>query len=186
MEVILMKNKLFIILATITISSIITKVTETFSIESNLTFAMIKPDAVQTKNDNKIIDIIKQHGFEIMAMKKTHLTQKEAENFYSVHKNKSFFCTLITFVISDPVIGMALKKENAIQDWRKLMGATDPKKALTGTIRKLFGTNITENAVHGSDSWQTAQQEISQFFPHLSANFKEKINFNKKKEQQYV
>ena len=179
MEVILMKNRLFIILATITIIGTITKTIEVFSIENNLTFAMIKPDAVQTKNDNKIIDIIKQHGFEIMVMKKTHLTQKETEKFYSVHKNKPFFCKLVAFVTSGPVIVIALKKKNAIQDWRKLMGATDPKKAATGTIRKLFGTNMTANAVHGSDSWQTAQQEISQFFPNLEVNL-EKMNFNKK------
>ncbi len=181
-----MRNKLFIILTTIIIIGIITKAIEAFSIENNLTFAMIKPDSVQTKNDDKIIDIIKQHGFKIMAMQKTQLTQKEAEDFYATHKNKPFFCKLITFVTSGPVIGMALKKENAIQDWRKLMGATDPKKAETGTIRKLFGTNITSNAVHGSDSWQTAQQEIRQFFPNLTANFKEKVNFNKKEKQQYA
>ena len=165
-----MKNKLLIILATITIIGIIIKVIEIFSIENNFTFAMIKPDAVQAENDSKIIDMIKQHGFEIMRMKKTQLTKKNTEIFYAVHKNKPFFCKLVTFVTSGPVIVMALKKENAIQDWRKLMGATDPEKAKTGTIRKLFGTNITSNAVHGSDARQTAQQEIRQFFPDLTIN----------------
>jgi len=165
-----MKNKLFIILTTIIIIGIVTKVIEMLSIENNLTFAMIKPDAVQAKNDGKIIDIIRQHGFEIVQMQKIQLTKKDAEAFYAVHKNKPFFCKLVTFVTSGPVIVMALKKENAIQDWRKLMGATNPKKAEASTIRKLFGTNITSNAVHGSDAWQTAQQEIRQFFPGLTIN----------------
>lgn len=165
-----MKNKLLIILITITIIGSITQAIEIFSIENDLTFAMIKPDAVQAKNDGKIIDIIKQHGFEIIRKKTIQLTKKNAENFYAIHKNKPFFCKLITFVTSGPVIVMPLKKENAIKDWRKLMGATDPKKAETGTIRKLFGTDITSNAVHGSDAWQTAQKEIRQFFPNLVIN----------------
>ena len=167
-----MKNKLLIILATITIIGIIIKVIEIFSIENNFTFAMIKPDAVQAENDSKIIDMIKQHGFEIMRMKKTQLTKKDTEIFYGVHKNKPFFCKLVTFVTSGPVIVMALKKENVIQDWRKLMGATDPEKAETGTIRKLFGTNITSNAVHGSDSPQTAKQKLGIFFPEMINNTK--------------
>lgn len=174
-------KKLFIIFIAITIIGMTTKLIKMFSIKNDLTFAMIKPDAVQAKNDDRIIDMIKQHGFKITRMKKTKLTKKEAEAFYAVHKNKPFFCKLITFVTSGPIIVMVLKKENAIQNWRKLMGATDPKKAKPGTIRQLFGTNITSNAVHGSDAWQTAQQEISQFFPDLIASPKQTININKQR-----
>ena len=185
MEVILMKDKLFIILTMITLISSITKVIKISSIENNITFAMIKPDAVQAKNDGKIVHIIKQHGFKIMNMKETLLAKKDAKIFYALHKNKPFFCKLVTFVTSGPIIVMVLKKENAIQGWRKLMGATDPKNAAPGTIRKLFGTNITANAVHGSDAWQTAQQEIRQFFPDLAISPK-KLTTSAWKEQQHA
>lgn len=132
-----------------------------------VTFAMIKPDAIQAKDSGKIIDLIEQNDFEIIRMHKVWLTKPGAETFYAVHKDKPFFQELTTFITSGPVIIMLLTKENAIQDWRKLMGATDPAQAEEGTIRKLFGTSISTNAVHGSDSPQTAIQELSLFFPEL-------------------
>jgi len=135
-----------------------------------ITFAMIKPDAIQAKNSGKIIDLIEKHGFEIMRMHKVGLTKQRTQAFYAVHKDKPFFQELVTFVTSKPVIIMALAKENAIKDWRKLMGATDPAQAKEGTIRKLFGTTISSNAVHGSDSPQTAKQELGLFFPELVDN----------------
>jgi len=133
-----------------------------------ITLAIIKPDAIQAKNSGKIIDLIEQHGFEIIDMHKVWLKKEKVQAFYAVHKDRPFFQELVAFVISKPVIIMALTKENAIKDWRKLMGTTDPAQAEEGTIRKLFGTNISLNAVHGSDSPQTAKQELSLFFSELS------------------
>ncbi len=131
------------------------------------TFAMIKPDAVQTKKSGKIIDMIEQHTFTIVRMHKIHLTKDKAETFYAVHKERPFFQELVAFVTSGPVIIMALEKDNAIQEWRNLMGATDPAGAASGTIRQLYGTNISSNAVHGSDAPETAQQELALFFTDL-------------------
>ncbi len=129
------------------------------------TLAIIKPDAIRAKNAGKIIDMIEAHGFNILRMKKMQLTKEQAEEFYAVHKARSFFDELTSFMISGPVIVMALEKENAIADWRKLMGETNPANAAPGTIRKLFGANIGDNAVHGSDSPETAQFEVGFFFP---------------------
>ena len=128
------------------------------------TFAMIKPDAVEAKNTGKIIDFIEHHGFDIMRMHKVQLTDEAAKAFYDVHHDKPFFKELVTFIVSGPVIIMALAKENAVKEWRELMGATDSKKAATGTVRNLFGTDISHNAVHGSDSVENAQNELSLFF----------------------
>lgn len=129
-----------------------------------LTFAMIKPDAIQAKNCGKIIDMIEKNGFEILRLQKGQLSAEMADVFYGVHKDKPFFGELVEFVISGPVIIMALEKENAIADWRKLMGATNPAAAEEGTIRKLFGTSIGNNAVHGSDAAETAAMELTLFF----------------------
>lgn len=131
------------------------------------TFAMIKPDAVSHKDSGKIIDIIEQNGFTILGMQKTRLDKHTAETFYAVHKERPFFGELVSFVTSGPVILLALEKENAVKAWRDLMGATDPLKADAGTIRKLFGTNIGNNATHGSDSQDNAKQELALFFPKL-------------------
>jgi nucleoside-diphosphate kinase len=131
------------------------------------TFAMIKPDAIQAKNTGKIIDLIEKNGFTILAMRKEKLDKKTAETFYAVHRERPFFGELVSFVTSDPVILMALEKENAIKDWRDLMGATDPSKAAPGTVRKLFGTSIGHNATHGSDAPETAKEELVLFFPSL-------------------
>ncbi len=131
------------------------------------TFAMIKPDAVKAKNSGAIIELIERNGFTILGMEKTALSKEKAQIFYAVHKERPFFGELVDFVSSGPVIIMALERENAIQAWRDLMGATDPNKAQIGTLRKMFGTNVGSNATHGSDAPETAQQELSLFFPHI-------------------
>lgn len=128
------------------------------------TFAIIKPDAVKAGYSGKIIDIIENKGFDILRLQKGQLTPDLAEIFYDVHKGKPFFNELVQFIASGPIIIMALQKENAIADWRKLMGATDPLKAEEGTIRKKFGSSIGNNAVHGSDSSETAMRELALFF----------------------
>lgn len=131
------------------------------------TFAIIKPDAVAKGFAGKIIDRIEKENFKIVAMKKIHMSKKVAEGFYAVHSARPFFNDLTTFMSSGPSIVMVLEKENAIADWRKLMGATDPLKAEEGTIRKEFGESIDNNAVHGSDAKETAAQEISYFFAEI-------------------
>jgi nucleoside-diphosphate kinase len=131
------------------------------------TLAIIKPDGVAAGNADKIINLIKQKGFKVLEQKKTTLSRKQAEDFYAVHKSRPFFGELVAFMSSGPVVVMALEKENAIEDWRKLMGDTNPEKAGAGTIRKLFGANIGNNAVHGSDSPATAAAEVKFFFPSL-------------------
>jgi len=134
---------------------------------SERTFAIIKPDAIKAKNAGKIIDMIEQNGFTIAKLEKIQLTQEKAKQFYAVHKEKPFFQEVIDFICSEPVIIMALEKENAIADWRTLMGVTDSKKAAEGTIRNLYGTDIMLNATHGSDSPENAQIELKFFFPEL-------------------
>lgn len=131
------------------------------------TFAMIKPDAVAAKNAGKIIDLIEKNGFTIIAMEKTKLSKAKAQEFYAVHKERPFFGELVDFIISGPVITLALEKENAVAAWRDLMGATDPKKAASGTVRALFGTSIGTNATHGSDAPETAAVELALMFPLL-------------------
>lgn len=131
------------------------------------TFAIIKPDAVAAKNAGKIIDIIESNGFEILRMQKAIWKKSDAERFYAVHKERPFFGELVEFMTSGPVVIMALQKDNAISAWRDLMGATNPAQAAEGTIRKLFGASIGNNATHGSDAAETAILEIGQFFPEL-------------------
>jgi nucleoside-diphosphate kinase len=128
------------------------------------TFAMIKPDAVAAKHTGDIISAIEQDGFTIVKMRKEQLTKEKAQQFYAVHKAKPFFNELVDFVTSGPVVLMMLERENAIAQWRKLMGATDPVKAEENTLRKKFGTDIGHNAVHGSDAPQTAKEELAIFF----------------------
>ena len=130
-----------------------------------VTFAMIKPDAVAAGKVQDIIKIIKDHGFTIATQSSEMIiTKKDAEEFYAVHKDKPFFNDLVNFITSGPIVTLALKKDNAVKAWRDLMGATDPQKAQEGTIRKLFGTDIGHNAVHGSDSVENAQKELALFF----------------------
>ena len=131
------------------------------------TFAIIKPDAVERGLAGKIISRIEEKGFRIAGMKKIHLTRAQAEGFYYVHKDRPFFGDLCTFMSRSPVIVMCLEKENAIADWRTLMGATNPANAEPGTIRKDFAKNIEENSSHGSDAPETAAFEIPYFFSAL-------------------
>jgi nucleoside-diphosphate kinase len=133
----------------------------------NLTFAIIKPDAVQAGNTGKIIDRIISGGFRIRAMRMIHQSRRQAEGFYEVHRGKPFFEGLTEFMSSAPCIVMALEKDGAVKAWRDLMGATDPAKADAGTIRKEFGASVGENATHGSDSDENAAIEIGYFFSRL-------------------
>ena len=134
---------------------------------NNLTFGIIKPDAVRAGNAGKIIDRVLSGGFKIRGMKLIHQTRTQAEGFYSVHAGKGFFDELTEFMSSGPCVVMALEKDNAVPAWRELMGATNPKEAAEGTLRKDFAASIGENAVHGSDSDENAQIEISYFFSKL-------------------
>ncbi|MGI8787632.1 MAG: nucleoside-diphosphate kinase [Pyrinomonadaceae bacterium] len=134
---------------------------------SNLTFGIIKPDAVAKGYSGKIIDRILTNGFKIRGMKLIHQTKKEAEGFYAVHAERPFYGELTEFMSSGPCVVMALEKENAVKAWRDLMGATNPAEAAEGTLRKDFAASIGENAVHGSDSDENAAIEISYFFSKL-------------------
>jgi nucleoside-diphosphate kinase len=128
------------------------------------TFAIIKPDAVAARYTGRIIERIEESGFTIRAMRLTHLTQKEAEGFYAVHRERPFFVSLTKFMSSGPCVLMALEAPDAIKRWRTLMGATDPAKADAGTLRKEFGKSIETNATHGSDAPETAAFELGYFF----------------------
>ena len=130
----------------------------------NITFSIIKPNAVRTGKTGPILAMMNEAGFEISAMKMVRLTTNQAESFYSVHKGKPFFEGLIEFMISGPVFVMVLKHENAVEEFRKLIGATDPAKAEPGTIRKMFAVSVQMNAVHGSDSDENAAREADFFF----------------------
>jgi nucleoside-diphosphate kinase len=131
------------------------------------TFAIIKPDAVERNVTGKVLEMIEAGGFKVVGMKKIRLSKCEAEGFYYVHKERPFFGDLCTFMSRGPVIVLALEKENAIVDWRALMGATNPANAEAGTIRKELGVSIEENTVHGSDSPESAAFEIPYFFSQL-------------------
>jgi nucleoside-diphosphate kinase len=129
------------------------------------TFCIIKPDAVEKHKAGAILALLEDKGFSILACKRTHLTQAVAEGFYAVHKARPFFGELVQFMTRNPVFVVALERDNAVAEYRKVMGATDPAKAEDGTIRKLFGGSVGENAVHGSDSLDNAKIEIAYFFP---------------------
>lgn len=133
----------------------------------NLTFGIIKPDAVRAGNTGHIIQRINDNGFRVRALKMLHLSLKGAEGFYAVHRERPFFAGLTEFMSSGPCVVMALEKEGAVKAWRDLMGATDPAKADGGTIRKEFGGSVGENATHGSDSDENAAIEIAYFFSQL-------------------
>ena len=134
---------------------------------SNLTFGIIKPDAVRAGHTGSIIQRILGNGFKIRGLKLIHMTQRQAEGFYAVHRERPFFPSLTEFMSSAPCVVMALEKDSAVKAWRDLMGATDPAKADDGTLRKEFGGSVGENAVHGSDSDENAAIEISYFFSRL-------------------
>ena len=128
------------------------------------TLSIIKPDAVERNLDQEIKEIFLKNGFKILKEKKIHLSKEEAENFYKVHESKPFYNDLCNYLSSGPVLVMVLKKENAIAENRKIMGATNPQEADQGTIRKEFGISIDKNSVHGSDSKENAEKEINFFF----------------------
>jgi nucleoside-diphosphate kinase len=133
----------------------------------NLTFGIIKPDAVRGGKTGQIIQRITDGGFRLRALKLIHMTLEEAEGFYAVHRERPFFAELTEFMSSGPCVVMALEKEGAVKAWRDLMGATDPAKADEGTLRRDFGASVGENAVHGSDSEENAAIEVSYFFSRL-------------------
>ena len=128
------------------------------------TFSIIKPDATKRNITGSINKVIEENGLRIIAQKRIKLTNEQAENFYSVHKEKPFFKDLIEYMTSEPVIVQVLSGENCVEKYRSVMGATNPENAHEGTIRKLFALNIQENSVHGSDSEENAKIEISFFF----------------------
>lgn len=131
---------------------------------NNKTLAILKPDCVRKNLIGKVITHIQDAGFKILAMKMVKLTPDAAKGFYEIHKERPFFNDLIDYMTSGPCVPMVLEKENAVEEFRKLIGATDPAKAAEGTIRKLYADNIQENIVHGSDSNENAAKEISHFF----------------------
>jgi nucleoside-diphosphate kinase len=131
---------------------------------TNRTFTMIKPDAVSATNTGSIIKMIEETGFRIRAMKKVQLSPELAGKFYAIHRERPFYGELCAYMSSGPIVPMILEKENAVEDFRKLIGATDPKKAAPGTIRALFAKSIDANAIHGSDSDANAEIEGNFFF----------------------
>ena len=135
--------------------------------EGNKTFTIIKPDAFKKKYSGAIIKQIEDSGFQITNMKLLSLNKELAEKFYSIHKERPFFENLCEYMCSGPIIVMSLKKENAVEEFRKLIGSTNPENAEEGTIRKLYATSIESNAIHGSDSDENAAKEIVFFFPSL-------------------
>jgi len=133
----------------------------------NITFTMIKPDGVEANNIGPILAMINKAGFKILAMKYMRLTKEQAGNFYSVHKERPFYGELTEYMSGGPIVAAILTKDNAVADYRKLIGATDPSKADEGTIRKMFAKSIAANAVHGSDSDENAEIESNFFFSQL-------------------
>ena len=134
---------------------------------TNRTFTMVKPDATEKGNTGGILKMINEAGFRIVAMKMTHLSKEKAGQFYEVHKERPFYGELVEFMSRGPITAAILEKENAVDDFRKLIGATNPAQADEGTIRKIFASSIGENAVHGSDSDDNAKIEGDFFFSKL-------------------
>ena len=128
------------------------------------TLCIIKPDAVEKKKIGGILAMLEESGFTVVGLRRMHLSRDVAEGFYAVHKARSFFAELVTFMTRSPVVVAVLEREDAVAKYRAVMGATDPAKADAGTIRKAYGSNVGENAVHGSDSTDNARIEIAYFF----------------------
>ena len=135
----------------------------------NITLTIIKPDSVENKNTGKIINDILEAGFEIAAMKLIKLTKEQAQEFYKVHKERPFYNDLVEYMTSGPCVPMILVKDNAVADFRKLIGATNPKEAEEGTIRRKYAESIERNAIHGSDSDENALREAKFFFSNLES-----------------
>jgi len=132
-----------------------------------ITFTMIKPSAFEAGNTGNILAKIEEGGYKIKALKKIQLSKEQAGNFYEMHIGKPFYEDLTNFISSGPIIAAILEKDNAVEAFRKFIGATDPAKAADGTIRKLYGKSLSENAVHGSDSDESAEREAGFFFSFL-------------------
>jgi nucleoside-diphosphate kinase len=130
----------------------------------NVTFTMIKPDAVKAGNIGNILAMINRAGFRILALKLTKLSRDKAAQFYEIHRERPFYSELVDFMSSGPIVAAVLKKENAVEAYRDLIGATDPAQAAEGTIRALYANNVGENAVHGADSDENARTEIAFHF----------------------
>jgi len=130
----------------------------------SITFSMIKPDGVENGHIGSILEKISKAGFKIVALKLTHLTINDAESFYSIHSERPFYNDLISFITRGPIVAMVLEKENAVDDFRTLIGSTNPLDAAEGTIRKLFAKSVGENAIHGSDSNENSIIESSFHF----------------------
>jgi nucleoside-diphosphate kinase len=128
------------------------------------TFAMIKPDAVAAGQAGEILAMVEKAGFRVRGLKMIHMTRRQAEGFYAVHREKGFFPSLVAFMTEGPTLVMVLERENAIAEWRRVMGATNPANAAEGTIRKRFAQSIERNCVHGSDAPETAAVEVPFFF----------------------
>ena len=126
---------------------------------TNRTFTMLKPDSLEKGNTGAILEKINASGFKIVAMKQTQMSRRDAETFYAIHKDRPFFADLVTYMTRGPIVAAILEKENAVEDFRTLIGATNPEDAAEGTIRKMFAKSISENAVHGSDSDDNAAIE---------------------------
>ena len=133
------------------------------------TFSIIKPDAMEKNKAGAILALLQENGFTVVAMKHMHLTRAQAEGFYAEHKGRGFFDELVTFMSRGPVVISVLEREDAIAKYREVIGATDPAKAADGTVRKLYGANVGENAVHGSDKPESAAREIAYFFAGYEA-----------------
>jgi nucleoside-diphosphate kinase len=131
---------------------------------SNRTLTIIKPDSIRKRNFGKILSRLEAEGFTILGIRRIHLTQKQAEAFYAVHRERPFYRSLVQYMMSGPVVAAALERNDAVAHLRKVMGATDPKKADPGTIRSEFGESIEQNAIHGSDSDENARIETRFFF----------------------
>jgi nucleoside-diphosphate kinase len=129
------------------------------------TFAIVKPDAVESRSAGKILSRIEKEGFRVVALKRHRMTRAEAEGFYAEHREKGFFGALVAYMTSGPVYVAVLEREKGVAHWRAVMGATDPAKADAGTIRKEFGQSIERNAVHGSANPADAAREVTYFFP---------------------
>ena len=128
------------------------------------TLCIIKPDAVEKRKSGAILQHVLEEGFTVLSMRQQRLSQREAEGFYAVHRERPFFKDLCEFMTRGPVVLVALERDDAVAHWRKVIGATDPAKADAGTIRKLYGANLGENAVHGSDSVENGRIECSYYF----------------------
>lgn len=131
------------------------------------TLCIIKPDAVEKRKQGAILQKLLDEGFQVLAMRQATLTKKQAEGFYAVHRERPFFGELVTFMTRGPVVLLALQADDAVQKLRTVIGATDPAKAADGTVRKLYGANVGENAVHGSDSEENGRIECGYYFPGL-------------------